>query len=132
MCIIYTRLGTAPPLAKGIGRTVILSFLLMAAWIVCLAGFFSLGRLYWWFDTWWLGVVLACGIGFLRLTALVEVGRSNPMLDFGWIFSRENLHLAGVLLVFRGVSSEPSSPAVSLYQQLGLLNDQQFVRWGIV
>ena len=132
MAIIYTLPVTPPPRVKVIERTDILSYLLMAAGIGCLAVFFILGRLYWWFETWWLGVVLACGIGFLCLTALVEVGRSNPMLDFGWIFSRENLHLAGVLLVFRAVSSEQSSTAVSLYQQLGLLNDQQFVLWSVV
>ncbi|MCL6706838.1 MFS transporter [Pseudomonas sp. R2.Fl] len=132
MAIIYTLPLTPPPRAKVIERTDILSYLLMAAGIGCLAVFFSLGRLYWWFDTWWLGVVLACGVGFLCLTALVEVGRSNPMLDFAWLFSRDNLHLAGVLLVFRAVSSEQSSTAVSLYQQLGLLNDQQFVLWTLV
>jgi Arabinose efflux permease len=132
MAIIYALPLTPPPRAKVIERTDILSYLLMAAGIGCLTVFFTLGRMYWWFETWWLGVVLACGLGLLCVTAFIELGRSNPMLDFGWIFSRDNLHLAGVLLVFRAVSSEQSSTAVNLYQQLGLLNDQQFVLWTVV
>ncbi|KQW31010.1 MFS transporter [Rhizobium sp. Root274] len=132
MAIIYALPLTPPPRAKVIERMDIVSYLLMAIGIGCLAVFLSLGRLYWWFETWWLGVLLACAIGFITVTALIESRRSNPMLDFRWIFSRDNLHMAAVLLVFRAVSSEQSSTAVSFFQQIGLLNDQQFVLWSLV
>jgi MFS family permease len=132
MAVIYALPLTPPPRAKVIERLDIVSYLLMAIGIGCLAVFLTLGRLYWWFETWWLGVLLACSIGFIAVTALIESRRSNPMLDFRWIFSRANLHMAAVLLVFRAVSSEQSSTAVSFFQQIGLLNDQQFVLWSLV
>ncbi|THV25697.1 MFS transporter [Peteryoungia ipomoeae] len=132
MAVIFALPVTPPPRAKVIERMDILSYLLMATGIGCLAVFLTLGRLYWWFETWWLGVLLAASILFLALTAIIESRRENPMLDFGWIFSRPNLHMAAVLLVFRAVSSEQSSTAVSFFQQLGLLNDQQFTLWFLV
>ncbi|RKE85355.1 MFS transporter [Rhizobium sp. AG855] len=132
MAIIFALPVTAPPRAKVIERMDIVSYLLMAVGIGCLAVFLTLGRLYWWFETWWLGVLLICAIGFIAVTALIESRRTNPMLDFRWIFSRDNLHMAAVLLVFRAVSSEQSSTAVSFFQQIGLLNDQQFVLWSLV
>lgn len=132
MAIIFALPLTPPPRAKVIERIDILSYLLLAAGIGCLAVFLTLGRLYWWFETWWLGALLAASILFLAATALIEAHRTNPMLDFRWIFSRDNLHMAAVLLVFRAVSSEQSSTAVSFFQQIGLLNDQQFALWGFV
>lgn len=132
MAIIFALPLTPPPRAKVIERIDIVSYLLMAIGIGCIAIFLTLGRLYWWFETWWLGAILAAAIIFLSMTALIESRRTNPMLDFRWIFSRDNLHMAAVLLVFRAVSSEQSSTAVSFFQQIGLLNDQQFVLWAIV
>lgn len=132
MAIIFALPLTPPPRAKVIERIDILSYLLLAAGIGCLAVFLTLGRLYWWFETWWLGALLAASILFVAATALIEAHRTNPMLDFRWIFSRDNLHMAAVLLIFRAVSSEQSSTAVSFFQQLGLLNDQQFALWGFV
>ncbi|MGL4197202.1 MAG: MFS transporter [Allorhizobium sp.] len=132
MAIIFSLPLTPPPRAKVIERIDIASYLLMAIGIGCLAIFLTLGRLYWWFETWWLGALLVAAILFLSMTALIESRRTNPMLDFRWIFSKDNLHMAAVLLVFRAVSSEQSSTAVSFFQQIGLLNDQQFVLWGFV
>lgn len=132
MAAIYTLPLTPPPRVKVIERMDIVSYLLMAVGIGCFAVFLTLGRYYWWFETWWLGVLLACTVGFIAMTALIESRRANPMLDFRWIFSRDNLHMAAVLLIFRAVTSEQSSTAVGYFQQIGLLNDQQFVLWFLV
>jgi MFS family permease len=132
MAVIFALPVTPPPRARVIERMDILSYLLMAVGIGCLAVFLTLGRLYWWFEAWWLGALLAAAIAFISMTALIESHRENPMLDFRWIFSRSNLHMAAVLLVFRAVSSEQSSTAVSFFQQIGLLNDQQFTLWALV
>lgn len=122
--IIYLLPLTPPPRAKVIERMDILSYLLFAGGLGCLAVFLTLGRFYWWFETWWLGVLLATSIGLLALMTMIELPRKNPMLDLRWIFSRTNLHLIAILLIYRAVSSEQSSTAVSLYQQLGILNEQ--------
>ena len=122
--IIYLLPLTPPPRAKVIERIDIVSYLLFAGGLGCLAVFLTLGRFYWWFETWWLGVLLATSIGLLALMTMIELPRKNPMLDLRWIFSRTNLHLIAILLIYRAVSSEQSSTAVSLYQQLGILNEQ--------
>ena len=122
--IIYLLPLTPPPRAKVIERVDILSYMLFAGGLGCLAVFLTLGRFYWWFETWWLGVLLATSVGLLTVMTLIELPRKNPMLDLRWIFSRTNLHLIAILLIYRAVSSEQSSTAVSLYQQLGILNEQ--------
>lgn len=122
--VIYLLPLTAPPRAQVIQRLDILSYLLLAVGFGCLAVVLALGRLYWWFEAPWLGVLLAVAIGALTLMFLIELPRENPMIDLGWLLSRPNLHMAGVLLLFRFVSSEQSTTAANFYQQLGLLNDQ--------
>ncbi len=122
--IIYLLPLTPPPRVKVIERIDILSYLLFACGLGCMAVFLTLGRFYWWFETWWLGVLLAASIAFLTAMTMIELPRKNPMLDLRWIFSRTNLHMIAILLIYRAVSSEQSSTAVSLYQQLGILNDQ--------
>ncbi|MEJ8308466.1 MFS transporter [Agrobacterium larrymoorei] len=130
--IIYLLPLTPPPRVKVIERLDILSYLLFAGGLGCLAVFLTLGRFYWWFETWWLGVLLATSISLLTVMTIIELPRKNPMLDLRWIFSRTNLHLIAVLLVYRAVSSEQSSTAVSLYQQLGILNDQTMGLYGLI
>jgi len=130
--IIYLLPLTAPPRAKVIQRLDIVSYLLLAAGFACLAIFLTLGRIYWWFEAPWLGTLLAGGIGILTLMAAIELPRQLPLVDLRWLLSKENLHMAGVLLLFRFVSSEQSTTAANFYQQLGLLNDQTQSLYGII
>ncbi|OCJ18204.1 MFS transporter [Rhizobium sp. AC44/96] len=130
--IIYTLPLTAPPRAVVIQRLDILSYLLLAIGFGCLAVVLTLGRLYWWFEAPWLGVLLAVCVGSLALMLAIELPRSNPLIDFRWVLSGPNLRMAGVLLLFRFVSSEQSSSAASFYQQLGLLNDQTVTLYAII
>ena len=130
--VIYLLPVTAPPRANVIQRTDILSYLLLATGFGCLAVFLTLGRLYWWFETPWLGVLLAVTIGAMTLLVIVEAPRKNPMLDFRWLFSGPNMRMAGLLLLFRFVSSEQSTTAANFYQQLGLLNDQTVSLYAVV
>ncbi|OCJ54791.1 MFS transporter [Agrobacterium rubi] len=130
--IIYLLPLTPPPRAKVIERIDILSYLLFAGGLGCLAVFLTLGRFYWWFETWWLGVLLACSVGLLTIMTIIELPRKNPMLDLRWIFSKTNLHLIAILLIYRAVSSEQSSTAVGLYQQLGILNEQTMGLYALI
>ena len=130
--LIYLLPLTPPPRAKVLERMDILSYALLATGLGSLAVFLTLGRFYWWLETQWLGILLACSIGLLALMVVIELPRKKPMLDLRWIFSPTNLHMAAVLLIFRGVTSEQSSTAVGLYQQLGLLNDQTIFLYGLV
>jgi MFS family permease len=130
--IIYTMPLTSPPRAVVIQRMDILSYLLLATGFGCLAVVLTLGRLYWWFEAPWIGVLLAVAAGCLALVVAIELPRENPMLDIRWVLSGPNLRMAGVLLMFRFVSSEQSSTAANFYQQLGLLNDQTTKLYAIV
>jgi MFS family permease len=130
--IIYTLPLTSPPRAVVIQRMDILSYLLLAIGFGCLAVVLTLGRLYWWFEAPWIGVVLAVAVGCLALVLAIELPRANPMLDFRWVLSGPNLRMAGVLLLFRFVSSEQSSTAANFYQQLGLLNEQTIALYVII
>ncbi|MDS7596658.1 MFS transporter [Agrobacterium tumefaciens] len=130
--VIYVLKVTPPPRAKVIERMDILSYMLFAGGLGCLAVFLTLGRFYWWFETWWLGVLLAVSVVLLTLMVFIELPRKNPLLDLRWIFSKTNMHAMAVLLVYRAVSSEQSSTAVGLYQQLGLLNEQTTLLYALI
>lgn len=122
--IIYFLPLTAPVRVKAIERMDISTYLLLAGGLGCFAVFFTLGRFYWWFEAPWLGVLLASSIVLLTVFAMIELRRKNPLLDLRWIFSWPNLHLTGVLILFRALTSEQSSTMVGLMQQLGIQNDQ--------
>ncbi|MDO1581681.1 MFS transporter [Rhizobium oryzicola] len=130
--VIYLLPLTPPPHAKVIQRTDVFTYLLLAIGLGLLAITFTLGRFYWWLEAPWLGVMLAVAIACLTLFGMIELRRENPLLDLRWIFSRQNLHLAGVLIVFRAVTSEQSTTSVGFFQQLGFQNDQMQVLYGFV
>jgi MFS family permease len=130
--VIYLLPLTAPPRAKIIQRLDILSYLLLAVAFGCLAVVLTLGRLYWWFEAEWLGVVLAVAVGSLALMFALELPRKDPLIDLRWLFSGPNMRMAGLLLLFRFVSSEQSTTAANFYQQLGLLNDQTIHLYAII
>ena len=129
---IYLLPLTAPPRAKILERIDVLSYLFLGTGLGCLAFFFTLGRFYWWLEASWLGLLLAAAVVCLTCMAFIELNRKNPMIDLRWIFSRQNLHTAAVLIVFRAVTSEQSTTAVSFYQQLGIMNDQTITLYSII
>lgn len=122
--IIYLLPLTPVPHAKVIQRTDILSYLLVAVGFGCIAIVLTMGRLYWWFEAPWLGVLLAVAIVTLTSVALIELNRELPLIDVRWLASREILHFTAVLLVFRLVASEQSAIAANFYQLLGLQFEQ--------
>nr|WP_275791062.1 MFS transporter [Rhizobium gei] len=130
--LIYLLPLTSPPRVKVIQRLDILSYLLLAACFGCLAVFLTLGRIYWWFEAPWLGLLLALAIACLTVLCLIELPRKVPLVDLRWLVSRENLHMAAVLLLFRVVSSEQTTTAANFYMQLGLLNDQTQTLYAII
>ncbi|MCV9997592.1 MFS transporter [Pararhizobium sp. YC-54] len=130
--VVYLLPLTAPPRAKVIQKMDILSYLLLAVGFGCLAVFLTLGRLYWWFEASWLGLLLAGAIASLALMVTLELPRKMPLLDLRWVFSKENMHMAGILLLFRVVSSEQTTTAANFYMQLGLLNEQTQTMYAII
>nr|WP_244598403.1 MFS transporter [Rhizobium tubonense] len=133
MPIIYLLPLTAPPRVKVINFGDIGSYLLIAIGFGCLAIILSVGRVYWWLEVPWLGVLLVVCIVTLMLAVLMELNRPTPLIDVRWLLSRENLLLTGILLVFRMIAAEQTSIIMLLYQNIGLLYDQlQTLYWIIL
>lgn len=130
--VIYLLPLTPLPRAKVIQFGDIISYLLLAVGFGCLAIFLSMGRLYWWFEAPWLGVLLAIAVVTLTSVVIRELDRETPLIDVRWLVSRENLHFAAVLLVFRLVASEQSTIAANFYQVLGLQYDQTAMLYWII
>lgn len=130
--IIYLLPLTPVPHAKIIQRTDILSYLLVALGFGCIAIVLTMGRLYWWFEAPWLGVLLAVAIVALTAVVLIELNRELPLIDVRWLASREILHFTAVLLIFRLVASEQSAIAANFYQLLGLQFEQVATLYWII
>ncbi|OWZ93419.1 MFS transporter [Sinorhizobium sp. LM21] len=130
--IIYLLPLTPVPHAKVIQRMDILSYLLVAVAFGCLAVVLTMGRLYWWFEAPWLGVLLVVSIATLTTAVLIELYRPVPLIDVRWIASKEIVHFAAVLLIFRLVASEQSTVAANFYQQLGLQFEQVATLYWII
>jgi MFS family permease len=121
---IYVLPVTSPPRAKVISPLDLVSYGLLAVSMGCLAIVFTMGRLYWWLEADWLGWLLIVAIGTGCLMAVIELNRKNNLIDVRWITSREIIHFAGVLLVFRMLLTEQSTGAINFFRQLGLFNEQ--------
>jgi hypothetical protein len=84
----------------------------------------SLGRVLWWTDTAWLGWMLVTAIPLLTLAVLVEVRRTRPLIQFGWIGSLDILRFAAVALLVRLALAEQTFGSVGLLSSGGLVSDQ--------
>ena len=122
--IIYLLPLTIPPRVKVIVRGDIVSYLLIAVGFGCLAVALSVGRVYWWLEVPWLGVVLAIALASLCLAAFIELRRKTPLVDIHWLLTWKNIHLFGILFLFRMILGEQSATVVLYYQNIGLLFEQ--------
>lgn len=133
MPLIYLLPLTAPPRVKVINFGDITVYLLVAIGFGCLAVVLSVGRVYWWFEVPWLGVVLAICIATLMAAVLIDVNRLTPLIDIRWLLTWPNVRLTIVLLVFRMIAAEQTSILLIYYQNIGLLYDQlQMLYWIIL
>ncbi len=131
--LIYVLPLTSPPRAKVISSMDYLSYGLLAVSMGCLAVFFTMGRLYWWLEADWLAWLLIVAIVTGALLVMIELNRRNHLIDVRWITSREIIHFAGVLLVFRMLLTEQSTGAINFFRQLGLFNEQMTgIYWTIL
>lgn len=99
------------------------SFLLFMAGVTALIAFLVQGRIQWW-DTPWLGWVLAIAIVGLGGCLLIEANRKTPMLNISWLSSGAILSLAITGAGVRVLVSEQSFGATGLFSALGYNNDQ--------
>ncbi len=132
LAIVFLLPISHPPRQKVFDRLDLLSFPLLAIGSGAFAVLLTLGRLYWWFDTPWLGVLAVVGILALTAVLILESQRAHPMIDLKWLSSSEMLIFAGSLLVFRLLLAEQTTGVVGLFTSLGLLNDQLATLYWII
>jgi MFS family permease len=121
---VYLLPLSPQPRAKVIHWLDIVSYIFIAVGFGLIAMVLVLGRVYWWVEAPWLGVMLAVAIASVTCAVVIELNRQSPLVDIRWLTSREVLHFTGALLVFRIVLSEQTSGAYALFQVLGLQNAQ--------
>jgi MFS family permease len=115
---------TPTPLQKAFSRGDLIAFPFYAAGLALLCVVVSQGRLYWWTDAPWLGVCLAVAIGCIGLYAVVDLNRSDPLINLRWLVSPYMLRFILAVLLFRIVLSEQTVGVVGLMTVLGQSNEQ--------
>lgn len=130
--LVYALPLAPQPRAKVIEKLDVVSYLLIAVGFGATAIVLVLGRLYWWLEAPWIGMLLALAVVCITIAAVIELNRKNPLLDIRWLASPPILHFTGVLLMFRLVLSEQALGASSLFQALGMTNDQTRLVYGII
>nr|WP_156419850.1 MFS transporter [Aureimonas sp. N4] len=126
-CAIRLLPLNSPPKTPVIETLDIVSYVFIALGLGCIAIGMTLGPFDWWFEAPWIGWALAAGALSLTIAAVIELNRTNPLVDLRWITSKEVLHFAGVILLFRLLLSEQTSGASGFFQVIGLRNEQMVV-----
>ncbi len=129
---IYLLPLAPPPRAKVIEKLDIVSYLFIAVGFGSGAVVLVLGRQYWWLEAPWIGTLLVVMVGALTIAAVIELNRERPLIDLRWLFSREMLHFAAVLVLFRLILAEQTAVAGNFFQITGLQNDQLAGLYGMV
>lgn len=129
---IYLLPLAPPPRAKVIEKLDIVSYLFIAVGFGSGAVVLVLGRQYWWLEAPWIGTLLVVMVGALTIAAVIELNRERPLIDLRWLFSREMLHFAAVLVLFRLMLAEQTAVAGNFFQITGLQNDQLAGLYGMV
>ena len=101
---------------------VTVSLLLPAVLLIC--GVLNRGRLAWWTDTPWLGIDLAIAIPLLATAVAIEAMRERPLIQIGWIGTRDFLGFIAIALLMRLALAEQTYGAVGLLTAGNLDNDQ--------
>ena len=126
---VYLLPLTSPPRAKVIGWLDLVSYLFIAVGFGSLAVALIVGRLYWWFEAPWIGMLLAIGVVCLTAATMIELNRASPLIDIRWLASAPVLHFSGALLLLRVLLSEQSAGAIPFLAQLGLVPGQIAILW---
>lgn len=129
---VYGLPLTVPPRIRWIGPLDIVSYLLIAIGFGSIAVALSLGRIYWWLEAPWLGVLFALALVALVLAAIIEWHRQSPLIDIRWLTSPTTLYFAGALLLLRIVLAEQTVGASNFFQALGLQNEQTLPLYGVI
>jgi MFS family permease len=129
---IYLLPLTPLPRVKVIEKLDIVSYLFIAVGFGSCAVVLLTGRIYWWLEAQWIGELLVVMIAALTAAVVIELNRKTPLIDLRWLASREMLHFAAVLVLFRLLLAEQTAVAGNFFQVTGLLNNQLIGLYGVI
>ncbi|MGV3551027.1 MFS transporter [Rhizobium sp.] len=132
LVLVYLLPLTSPPRAKVITALDLISYLFIAVGFGCLAVVLTVGRLYWWLEAPWIGVLMVVAVISLTVAAVIELNRASPLVDIKWLASGPVLHFAAALLLLRLLLSEQSAGAIPFMTQLGLSPAQTSSIWAAI
>jgi MFS family permease len=133
MALFHFELALAPlPRVKVIEKLDIVSYLFIAVGFGSCAVVLLTGRIYWWLEAQWIGELLVVMIAALTAAVVIELNRKTPLIDLRWLASREMLHFAAVLVLFRLLLAEQTAVAGNFFQVTGLLNNQLIGLYGVI
>ncbi|WP_342627140.1 hypothetical protein AAC691_12530 [Nguyenibacter vanlangensis] len=107
-----------------IGAVDLLPATLLSIVSVTLVAVLTLGRTLWWTDTPWIGWLLVTMILFLAPAVAVELCRTRPLLEMGWLSTSTLVKFVVVAIMERLLLSEQDTGVIGLFTHAGLLNDQ--------
>ncbi|MGU3575186.1 MFS transporter [Brucellaceae bacterium C25G] len=122
--LVYVLPLASPPRAKVISIMDIVSYLFLAVSMGCFAVVFTVGRIYWWTEVDWTAWLFIIAIASGAIFAMIELNRTNHLVDIRWLASKEILHFTGTLMVSRLILSEQTSGAINFMRINGMQNEQ--------
>jgi MFS family permease len=131
LTVIFVLPITHPPRMKIFDLEDFISFPLIAVGFGSIAIVLSVGRLYWWLDTDWIGWLTVLGIAAITLLVIIELHRSHPIINLRWFMSYDMMTIIGSLLLFRFLLTEQTL-SVGFFNVLGLQNDQMIPLFTVI
>lgn len=117
---------------KVFERTDFLTFALLAPGLALLVVVLSQGYLHWWFDSAWLGWVLATAVVLITAGLCIEHQRRNPLLQVRWLMGPVMLRFIVGAFLIRFLTNEQSYGMITMMRTLGMGPDQMAPLFGVI
>lgn len=118
---------------KALGWLDYVSFALFAVGMALLCAFLVQGNIVWW-DTPWLGALLACGFGLIALMFWIETHRREPLIYWHWVSGKQVAMFMFAAMLTRLFTTEQSVGANAVLSLFGLshreLMTYNLIIWG--
>jgi len=117
---------------KAFERLDFVTFALLAPALAMLVIVLGQGFLHWWFDTPWLGALLALATLLALAAFLVEQHRRNPLLQLRWLMGPTMLRFIIGAFLLRFLTSEQSYGVITMMRTLGMGPEQMAPLFAVI
>ncbi len=117
---------------KSFERTDFLTFALLAPALALLVIVLNQGFVRWWFDTPWLGWLLALAVVLLTTGLCIEQQRRNPLLQVHWLLGATMVRFIIGAFLIRFLTNEQNYGMVTMMRTLGMGPEQMAPLFGVI